>query len=174
MDTLKKIARMLEIIDSAGPYGYYLCDGAEWEEFAQLDAEVCGECNYLGVSMPKYSISVQHNSSPPVAFGFVAIARSITNLGWTIRPREEWRQAMRGLQAAVRVALERRIDAADIATAKTQPDIANYAKANFGKRPSERSIQNWIADRSLRAQLRGQLWEFSKSDLRTLVLGKSE
>ena len=173
MDTLKKIARLVEIIDSATPHGLYLCEGPDWEEFMRLDGELCGECNYLGVSMPKYSILVTGGTTP-VEFGFVAVARSLTNLGWTIRPRPEWRQAIRGLEASVRVALERQIDSADIATAKSHREIAEYAKGKFGKKPSERSIQNWIADKSLRARTRGQLWEFSRSDLQTLVLGKSE
>jgi len=173
MDTLERINQLLALVDEITAEKYAIAEGPKWEQFCQLDAEIAGECEYLGARMQSYGFAVRSGTSR-VPFGFVKIPRGMTNLGWRVEAPEEWRQAMRGLKATVRIALERQIDPHDIATAKTQGAIADFADEEFRERPSERSIQKWLAEGSLRSRRRGQLWEFSKSDLRTLVLGKSD
>jgi hypothetical protein len=58
----------------------------------------------------------------------------------------------------------------DCASCRTLDDIAEYAKKEFGHKPSTRSIQNWKESGSLRVKKRGSLWDFSRSDLKNLVV----
>jgi len=68
---------------------------------------------------------------------------------------------------------ERGISPEDCVSRRTLDDIAEYARTEFGHKPSTRSIQNWKESGSLRMARRGALWDFSRSDLEVLVKPKS-
>jgi len=169
VETVEKIDQIIEIVERLHDEGCLIDDLSEIEELRTLDAEICGECSYLGVAMPGFLLK----GDAGLRFGFTEIPYVQCSGGWDLIPAPQWTQAMRGLRASVGHALRQQIELTDIATAKSHAQIVAYAEQHFQKKPSERSIQNWIDDDSLRARKRGQLWEFSISDLRTLVMGRS-
>jgi hypothetical protein len=83
-----------------------------------------------------------------------------------------------GLAAEVLALLQRAIESArqellilpdDMASRRTLGEVAEYAEEHFGHSPSQRAIQIWRDDGSLRMRRRGRLWDFSHSDLEALV-----
>jgi hypothetical protein len=170
MDTTDRIDRLLSEVERMIATGELIDDMSKLEELCRLDAEICGECNYLGVAMQSFDFVGERARF----YGFTQIPYARCGGGWDFIKSEHWEQAMRGLREAVRIGIERLIDPADKAMAKSHAKMTEYALEHFGKKCSERSIQHWIDDKSLRVVQRGQIWEFSVSDLRTCVLGRSD
>ena len=166
MELLAAIDRLIEIVKELDKTQKQTPPSAEGTELPDLDATICAHCTQLQVTMPDYDIG-----SDPHIFGFTRIPYCADMSEWGYNADADWLHAMRCLRASCVIALKKVIFPGDLT--RTQGEIAAFAESNFGEKPEERTIRKWIGNGSLRAHVRGSLWDFSISDLEALVTGHS-
>jgi len=155
------------------------------KRFQELDDIVAVAALRLGIPQPA------RLSQQVTGFTRVPIMESL-DPSFTLSPSDEWGQEIKQFRMLLELRLKQESEAQqsavstsagqsfevpleDRSVVKTQADLVSYAKQNCGcKSLAERTLRVWLSDGSLRHRRRGQLLEFSISDLKALCRDQSQ
>lgn len=143
----------------------------------ELDGSIMAALKWCGLQPPP--------PNPEGNLGYLRVPAHEWRHGFSIAISPSWALAMQSLRSALQARVNANPDEEeaiaepptgrefdvpmeDRITARSQRRIQEIATKEFGGKASLKSIQNWIKDGSLRTRQRGQLIEFSRSDLREL------
>lgn len=165
MNLVKQIDKLVSLVESKSQQD--LTD-EDTREVHDLSTEIAVHCSRLGLNdfLDQLEATTRHGKGPL----HVPIDTRALNAPPHFCLLEKWMPAIHNLQKAVEVAAVPTLAPDDLGKAKFKTGIADFAEKRWGQTADEKSIAKWINNGALRAEQRGDLWEFSISDLKVLVL----
>jgi len=181
-----------QLLDFAKQHGTQPLDADQERRLMTLDAQTGWDCDEARLEIPQVDFPhpAQHTPRTRLAYSRESVYEGSGVLGtddWvnqddsgrsphrsiTLEPTQAWWAVMEALaerfEGLGRSRSAGEIARDDLRTCGTLKEIVAYAEEHFGHRPSKRSLQNWTKSGALRYVRRGKLWDFSHSDLESLV-----